>query len=115
MEYPELKCPDQVAAAIETLVNQWDVVHEDKENPFMNTGGGNRWNFGAFVVRGYDWSDEGTPYNFRWRDVKVSWYKHAGRGMRINREMSTQEVREMLRECTQALGEPALPVENVAW
>lgn len=115
MEYPDLKCSDTVIIAIEALANQWDVVHENKDNPFRNTGGANRWNFGAFVVRGYDWSDEGTPYNFRWRDVKVSWYKSAGRSMRISREMGEQEIQEMLRESTQALSAPPLPVADVVW
>ena len=115
MEHPELKCPETVTSAIEALANQWDVIHEGKDNPFRNTGGANCWNFGAFVVRAYDWSDEGTPYNFRWRDVKVSWYKSAGRSMRVSREMSKNEILDMLKECNEALSAPPLVAAHIAW
>lgn len=64
---------------------------------FSNTG--NSFECPVFRVEAYSWSDEEQPYNFKWRDVEISWYKYLGRGMSANQELSPERAAEMLIEC----------------
>lgn len=63
-----------------------------------------------FTIRAYCWCDgpgdrEGhddeCPPNFEMpsRDIRVSWYKHSGRGPTANRDVSDEEWVDVLREC----------------
>jgi len=53
----------------------------------------------SFDQPSYSWNEEEEQdFNFKWRDFKVSWYKYFGRGMTMNREISNEELREMLLE-----------------
>ena len=112
---PTIPCPDDVAEVIDVLAQLWFTVQRNNDNPFQNTGGGNFYNFGVFVVRAYCWSEEGTPYNFRWRDFYVSWYKDAVRGVRISRDISTEELAEMRQECVYAMMRDPRPADEIVW
>lgn len=71
---------------------------ERRDDPFENTG--SRFKNDVFEVEAYSWDDEyEQPFNFRWRDLRVSWYKYIGRGMSANRPVDAQTVHEMLIEC----------------
>lgn len=66
-----------------------------------------------FKLRAYDWGwveeslleNEEPPANFEWRDYKLWWYKRLGRGDWANREITNDELSEMLNECIPAVRE----------
>lgn len=72
-------------------------------SPFGNTG--RDFDCPTFSAHAYSWGDEEQPWNFRWRDIRISWYKYLGRGMSCNVDLSDVSPDEMLRECLAALGE----------
>ena len=93
-------------AALGEISNEWDRVmgnihQKDMPNPFNNSGA--KWKCDEFEVQTYDWSDEEQSYNFKWNDILISWYKHPGRGMSQNREVSNDEISDMLDSCLNAL------------
>jgi hypothetical protein len=92
---------EKLTAALDALCNAWDAVMADRANPFGNTG--ERFDCEVFSAHAYAWGDDDQPWNFRWRDLQVSWYKYLGRGMQASRSVSDSEVREMLAECMAAL------------
>jgi len=65
-------------------------------NPFENTG--HKYKGKCFEVEAYSWDDDDQKYNFKWRDIEVSWYKYLCRGMEVNREVSEDEIKNMLLE-----------------
>ena len=82
----------------------WNVCQEEYNSPIYNYGG--QFHTAKFKIRSYDWNwdfDESTDAlpepNFEWRDYKLWWYKHLGRGDYANREISNDELAEMCREC----------------
>lgn len=87
---------DRTDLVVGILHDVWDVLFRE-DNPFSNTGAefiGER-----IQVQAYSWDDEyDQNYNFKWRDFEVSWYKHAGRGMTSNRNLSDKEVQELMSE-----------------
>jgi hypothetical protein len=99
----QFECPDYVAAALEYLAESFFYDKNlSKENPFRNTGA--RWSNSVFEVRAYDWNEDNIQtFNFKYKDIEVSWYKYSGRGMSINREVSEKECWEMLKECVESI------------
>jgi len=88
-------------SALDALQSAWHATRGN-ENPFSNTGA--RFDGEKFKAHAYSWNDdEDQEFNFAWRDVRVSWYKYLGRGMTINRDVTDEEVAEMLRECIEEL------------
>lgn len=82
----------------------WNLTQEDYESPFRNTG--NRFKCPVFEVRAYYWGDDDEEYdkpNFRYKDIEFKWYKHMGRDLRINREITPQEAIEMYNDCLYAI------------
>lgn len=74
----------------------------------------NRWSLGSncnsklftatFLVRDYCWCDgrshpHGCPPNFQYGDYCINWYKHLGRGMSANRELTPSQTNDMLISC----------------
>lgn len=90
-----LSAPVHLGWALGCLMDAWDVAR-DEDNPFGNFGTGFK---GAHIeVESYSWSDEEQPYNLAWRDVRISWYKHARRGVSVNRSMTVLEIAQLLRD-----------------
>lgn len=85
----------------------WRVEHNrgnGDNNPMSNSGA--RFDCEAFSAHAYSWDDEEEqPWNFRWRDVRISWYKYCGRGMSANMVLSPDQASEMLIECLRATRE----------
>ncbi len=79
----------------------WNINQREYDSPFANTG--NDFKCDLFEVHAYSWSDEPQPFNFKWRDVEISWYKYLGRGMSANMEIPPALTDEMLTECLKAL------------
>lgn len=80
----------------------------ESENPFRNTGNTIGFHTETFEVRAYDWgwdNDESgaQPYNFKWRDLEIYWYKYCGRGLYTNRATTHDELALMLDECLESL------------
>ena len=61
----------------------------------------------TFEMRSFCWCDgsrhETCPPNFKWKDFEVEWYKYLGRGMEQNRDITPQEIAEMLDSCIDSL------------
>lgn len=82
----------------ENIVAAAESHGERMDNPFSNTGA--RFKNDIFEVQAYSWDeDEEQPFNFAWRDLRVSWYKYVGRGMSVNMKVDVRLVNEMLVEC----------------
>ena len=89
----------------------WNVYQKDldNENPFQNTGNVDGFKTDAFEVHAYDWSWDNDddykpqPFNFKWRDLKITWYKWFGRGIATNRPITHDEMALMLEECVDSL------------
>ena len=81
-------------------IRSYLLVTQDKDfyDPFGNTGASFKCD--AFEVEAYSWNDEvEQPYNFKWHDLEVSWYKYFGRGMSANRKIKRNEISQMVDEC----------------
>jgi hypothetical protein len=98
-----LECPTYVDVALEYLAESFFYNKDiSDENPFRNTGA--RWSNSIFEVNAYDWNEDNIQqFNFKYKDIKVSWYKYLGRGMSINREVSEKECWKMLKECVESI------------
>jgi len=81
----------------ELEILQWNKNQEKYPSPFENTG--EDFKCDAFEVRAYSWREEIQPFNFKWRDVEISWYKNLGRGMSSNKALTAEMASEMLEEC----------------
>jgi hypothetical protein len=95
-DYPHLECPEKVKNALRAIAL---VLHGcTGANPFENTG--QKYDGECFSVEAYSWDErEAQFWNFKWRDIRVSWYKYLLRGTQINREMEDEEIKEMIKEC----------------
>jgi hypothetical protein len=80
---------------------QWNIHQKEYDSPFHNTG--NSFRCDSFEVMAYDWGDDEQPYNFKWKDVEISWYKYHGRGETVNQDIVPDRINEMLDDCMVAL------------
>ncbi len=103
-EYP---VPDIWGAAFMYLAYEldrvmWNTRQGPYDSPFNNSG--NSFKCDAFHVEAYEWDDSREqPYNFKWGDVEVSWYKYLGRGMSANKPLSPDLAADMLKDCIEAV------------
>jgi hypothetical protein len=80
----------------------WNNNQEEYASPFDNTG--NNYKNDVFEVRAFDWSDEPeVDWNFKYKDIEISWYKYLGRGMDWNRPITLEELQSMLEECLESV------------
>jgi len=95
--YQFLECPGKVEDALIALQYIWDITRKEP-NPFSNTG--ERFNGNLFQAHAYSWDEEEEQeFNFKWHDVRISWYKYLGRSTTISRSMHDSEITEMLKDC----------------
>ena len=104
--HKQFEVPEIVEAALRSLDNElervmWSAQQKEYASPFGNTG--NSFKCATFEVAAYSWSDDVQSFNFKWRDVEISWYKWCGRGMSANKEISPDLASEMLNDCLAAL------------
>ena len=101
------ECPRYVGALLEALDNMlcikmWNKYQEEYSSPFGNTG--NKFKNSVFEVEAYSWDDEyEQPYNFKWKDIEISWYKYLGRDTTINKKITPEEAVKMFNECIESL------------
>jgi hypothetical protein len=94
-------------AALRAISNEldrvmWNIEQEEYSSPFDNTG--NQFECDTFKAHAYSWNDEeDQPWNFKWRDVEVSWYKWSGRGLSTNKPLAPDLISEMLDDCLAAV------------
>ncbi len=71
-------------------------------DPFGNTG--SKFKNDVFEVEAYSWDkDYEQPYNFKYKNIEVSWYKWLGRGMSVNRVLTYEDLNNMLEDCLKSL------------
>jgi hypothetical protein len=109
--FHEHEVPPIWLAALEYLCGQIEIAmwNATQERYRIGSNCAEEFLAGVFEMRDYCWCDGdrlghevGCPPNFRWRDVEINWYKHLGRGMSANVELSPESAQQMLAECVPA-------------
>lgn len=95
-------CPEWIIALLKDLNRHlkrvmWNINQEEYESPFENTG--NDFVGENFEVHAYNWNDVGQPFNFKYKNIEISWYKYLGRGTTINGFYEPREIIEMYNVC----------------
>ncbi len=103
--FKQFEVPSYVEAALGLIREEVGRVEWNNRqkifDPFGNTG--QEYKNDVFEANAYSWDDsKEQPYNFKWKDFEVSWYKYFGRSMSMKREISPEETAIMLEECLQA-------------
>lgn len=107
--HKEFSASRMLDAALAEIRNQldrayWNVNQEQIVDPFGNTGGS--YKNDTFEVCAYSWDEEKEQlYNFKWKDIQISWYKHSRRGVSVNMKLSNDRIEEMLEDCLKSLFE----------
>jgi hypothetical protein len=70
-------------------------------DPFDNTG--SKYKNETFEVQAYSWGNEEQPYNFKYKGIEISWYKYFSRGVSVNRQLSEDEIMDMVKDCIDSL------------
>lgn len=74
--------------------------------------GGETFENDVFIMRNYCWCDgeypeheNGCPPNFihKQTNIKISWYKHCGRGITANIELNGYEWALIIKDCIESL------------
>ena len=105
--YKQFEVPEIMLAALESIRAEldrvmWNIHQKQYSSPFGNTG--NSFVCDLFEVYAYSWDDEvPPPYNFRWKNLDISWYKYLGRGTSSNTEIEPELTSEMLIDCLKAV------------
>ena len=105
----DLDCPEYIAAFLCYIEQEldrvmWNINQEDYPSPFRNTG--NEFVCDTFEVHAYYWGDDENLINkpnFKWKDIEISWYKHIGRDLTINKEITPRKAIKLLTECLAAI------------
>jgi hypothetical protein len=106
-----MDCPDYLIKTIRAIAHrvcleEWSSQNglPDFGDPTQNTG--ENWANDTFSFYAYSWDEDGmlddTP-NFKFGDIKVTWYKRLGRGTEVNREVTIQECKDMFDSCMESL------------
>lgn len=100
-------CEDYIIALLKEVRNElnvimWNKYKNEYDNPFDNTG--NTFKNSMFEVQAYSWNDDiEQQYNFKYKDIEISWYKYLGRDTTINKKISEKEAVEMYNNCIKSL------------
>jgi len=91
---------DAIRAELDRVM--WNINQRVYDSPFGNTG--NSFECPAFKIEAYSWNEDyDQPFNFKWKDVEINWYKYLGRDTSVNQVMSNDKIAEMLNECLEAI------------
>ena len=105
--WKQYECPEWLIAILDYIEAELirvycNINQKEINNPFRNTGG--KFKNNVMEVEAYSWDDEKEQkYNFKWREIEISWYKWSGRGTSINKEVTPEEGIEMLNDCLKEL------------
>lgn len=107
--HQEFEVPEIMDAALKFIAKRldvlmWNIHQKIYDSPFSNTG--SSYVSPVFEVHAYSWDeDEKQEYNFKWNDLKISWYKYLGRGMSANMEITPDLASECLKACLRHIEE----------
>lgn len=110
-------CPTWVVALLKNLSEElervmWNITQKEYDSPFYNTG--NSFKCNTFEVYSYDWGkNSGKDYNFKYKDIEISWYKNLGRDTLINKIYSPNTIISMYNNCLKAIREIEINKENI--
>lgn len=102
-----LLCPKYIIALLkdieaELLRVMWNTNQEEFDSPFDNTA--NSFKNDVFEVQAYNWNDDvHQEYNFRYKDIQISWYKYLGRDTTINQILDSSIIVNMYNNCIDSL------------
>lgn len=92
----------------------WNKYQREMHSPFDNTGA--VYQNDTFTVRAYSWDEDAEELpNFEWKQIKVYWYKHEGRGNQVYTVMGYDDpaiYAIMLNKCLKALKEDFGETDN---
>ena len=100
-------CPRYLQALLNEIDNilckvMWNIEQKEYESPFKNTA--NTFKNKVFEVQAYSWNDDiQQQYNFKYKDIEISWYKYLGRDTTINKEIKPEEAIKMFDDCIESL------------
>ena len=106
-KYKQYHVEEILEAALLMISREWDKImwninQKETPSPFENTA--TTWKCDIFEVEAYSWDEDyNQPYNFKYKDIEISWYKYFGRGMSVNRQVKYSEIQEMLIDCLKTL------------
>lgn len=93
-------CPKYIIALIRDLGQRIEQITGN--NPCDNTGA--IFETETFVIEAFNWNEEiDQPYNFKYKNIEISWYKRLGRDTTINGDYSTTQIIEMYNKCIEAI------------
>lgn len=92
----------------------WNKYQKEMDSPFDNTGAS--YSNSEFTVRAYNWDEDAEELpNFEWKQIKVYWYKHEGRGNQVYTVIGYDDpaiYAIMLNKCLKALKEDFGETDN---
>jgi hypothetical protein len=103
----ECPCPRYIIALLQDLDRElgrvmWNNTQEKYDSPFSNTG--NLYKNKVFEVEAYNWNENKEQvYNFKYKNIKISWYKCLGRDTTINNMMSPDKAVDMYNKCIKSV------------
>ena len=106
--YKEYQAPEWLISFLTSIdlalcLQMWNKNQKEYDSPFANTG--NKYKNEVFELEAFKWDDKTKqPFNFKWKDLEISWYKYLGRGTTVNREITPDEGVKMLNECLASIG-----------
>lgn len=57
-------------------------------------------------MQAYEWNEDiEQQFNFKYKDIEISWYKYLGRDTTINKEITPEEAADMFNDCIDSLKE----------
>lgn len=98
----KIKASNLLIAALQEIRHQLlPQIFTSQQDPFDNTS--DEYICPVFEIKAYSWNEEENEeeqdYNFKYKDILVTWYKYLGRSTEVNREVSPQEISDMLDKC----------------
>lgn len=98
----EFICPDWVVALLKDIKERlntalWNKYQLEMPSPFDNSN--SIYDGKCFEVKAHLWSSETKRlYNFKYKNIEISWYKYLGRDTTINGEYSNEEIINMYND-----------------
>ena len=93
-------CPEYIITLIRDLGQRIEQI--TGHNPCDNTC--SIFETETFVIEAFNWNEEiDQPYNFKYKDIEISWYKRLGRDTTINGDYSATQIIEMYNKCIEAI------------
>jgi len=76
--------------------------YNGNETPFANCA--ISYDNDTFLAHAYDWNEDNEQeYNFKYKGLKISWYKYLGRSMSCNFIPDEEYCRNMIAECIKSI------------